>query len=382
MSAAQPFLGDKPSILCLSFSADYTSFGVGTSSGFRVFSTEPPAPRFSRDPFLPNPGGIGQIQLVYNSSIVLLVGGGTNPKFPQNKVMVWDEDSQQMLAEVEVQSSIGAIRLAHDRLFVATTGRIAVFSLAANDMFLTEFETDMSLGGAAFATSSAPFCAAYALPKAGSVMLRQQRERGAADPLWPHTAHTTERTVSVATSSVNFIALNHDGTLFATASEIGTIVRVWDTRKLTQTHQFRRGTSEAQITEIVFSPDSSLLLVLSSSLTVHVFSLSSNIANRTNFAVRAESWWPFSSATVSTELDCFSFTASTRPSLCCFGRPTADPTELCIITISQQGVWCKNQLQIRQGVIERVCPPTEYTFIEDQQLSELLAGQSSEPNFR
>lgn len=60
-------------------------------------------------------GGIGLIELLDKSNIVALVGGGQAPKFPANKVMLWDNKAGKYVAELEFRSSVLGLRMSIDR---------------------------------------------------------------------------------------------------------------------------------------------------------------------------------------------------------------------------------------------------------------------------
>ena len=69
------------------------------------------------------------------------------------------------------------------------------------------------------------------------------------------------------------ICLNNEGTLLATASETGTIIRVFSVPRGQKLYQFRRGTYPSTIYSMSFNLSSTLLCVSSTSDTVHIFRL-------------------------------------------------------------------------------------------------------------
>lgn len=83
-------------------------------------------------------------------------------------------------------------------------------------------------------------------------------------------------------SPLSCIALNNEGTLLATASVTGTIIRVFSLPKGTKLYQFRRGTYPSTIYSISFNLSSTLLCVSSTTDTVHIFRLSGSINSHTS----------------------------------------------------------------------------------------------------
>lgn len=76
-------------------------------------------------------------------------------------------------------------------------------------------------------------------------------------------------------SPLSCITVNDAGTLLATASDKGTIIRVFAVPSARKLYQFRRGSMPSRIYSMAFNSTSSLLCVSSATETVHIFKLGS-----------------------------------------------------------------------------------------------------------
>ncbi|KAG0661125.1 autophagy protein [Monosporozyma unispora] len=74
-------------------------------------------------------------------------------------------------------------------------------------------------------------------------------------------------------SSIRMITLSNDGTLLATASKLGTIIRIFKVSSGEGVAQFRRGRYPSKIKCISFSNDNKYLIVSSSSHNIHIFAI-------------------------------------------------------------------------------------------------------------
>ena len=81
---------------------------------------------------------------------------------------------------------------------------------------------------------------------------------------------------------VSYVAVNNDGTMLATASEKGTVIRIFSIPDGKKLYQFRRGSMPARIYCMSFNATSTLLCVSSATETVHVFKLAPPSANPNN----------------------------------------------------------------------------------------------------
>jgi hypothetical protein len=74
-------------------------------------------------------------------------------------------------------------------------------------------------------------------------------------------------------SSIRMFAMNQDETVLATASDKGTLIRLWSTEQEAAMTQFRRGLEQANIFSIAFSPLGDQMAVTSDKGTIHIFDM-------------------------------------------------------------------------------------------------------------
>jgi hypothetical protein len=85
--------------------------------------------------------------------------------------------------------------------------------------------------------------------------------------------------INAHTYALRAVALSRDEELIATASERGTMIRIWSARDGAKIGEFRRGLDEADIFGLAFSPSSTFLASTSNKGTLHVYHLAFGAAD-------------------------------------------------------------------------------------------------------
>jgi len=75
-------------------------------------------------------GGIGMVEMLYRCNIFALVGGGNSPKYPSNKVMLWDDHQMKCIAELCFKTDIKGLRLKSDKILVILETKLYVYNFS------------------------------------------------------------------------------------------------------------------------------------------------------------------------------------------------------------------------------------------------------------
>mmetsp|Transcript_27811 Transcript_27811/g.50581 ORF Transcript_27811/g.50581 Transcript_27811/m.50581 type:complete len:285 (+) Transcript_27811:59-913(+) len=259
MSALCPEdLAERP-LLSVSFNQDYSCFACGFSDGFRIYNCDPFKETFRRVDFN---GGIGICTMLFRCNLLALVGGGRNPKFPPNIVKIWDDHQNRAIGELMFRSAVKAVLLRRDRVVVVLEQKVYVYRFS--DLKLLDQISTISnrRGLCALCPDSSSVVLACPGHKSGTVRVELYDLR-------------KSHIVPAHESDLAAIALNQQGTRLATASEKGTLVRLFDTHTGELLRELRRGTERATINCVVFSKSTEHLACSSDKGTVHIFSLAS-----------------------------------------------------------------------------------------------------------
>jgi hypothetical protein len=271
--------GDASSrILTLTFNQEHSTFSTGTSRGFAVYRTFPLCKFFERD----MGGAIGIIAPLGRTQYFGLVGApdGAPKGFPVNKFVLWDDQKKKVVAFTEEGDRIVGLKLNDDVAAVLTRRYAILYSLTTMKPVMNKIKTFLNPRGVCALSSTKN--ANYFLcpgPEPGTVNIVDY-------------AAGTERIVNCHRHPLRTLSLNSTDTNFATTSETGTLVRVYELENQTLLKELRRGSDTCEIYSADFSTDAKCLSATSSKGTVHVYGLHKDFGNRSSWMMGEYSAYP------------------------------------------------------------------------------------------
>ena len=106
-------------MLYVTFNQDSSCFAIGTEKGFKIYNSYPFKDNFERSNnrhiIIDLEGGIGIVEMLNRCNILALVGGGKNPKYAPNKVILWDDHQVKVISELRFTSYVKSIKLKKDK---------------------------------------------------------------------------------------------------------------------------------------------------------------------------------------------------------------------------------------------------------------------------
>lgn len=280
------------------FNQDQDCFAVAHETGFSVYNSNPIDPRVSRtfSGTSSSGTGIGLILMLHRTNYLALVGGGKNPRYPNNKVIIWDDLKRKASLNLGFMGPVVNVLLSRIRIVVVLTNQVVVYEFSAPPKKFASYETyDNEHGVADLAVHSATMLLLIlpAPPSSSSVKSGNGNSREASKYqilAFPGRTIGQIQLVDISPQGLekNFVSiikahkarircicLNRTGTMIASASETGTIIRIHSTTSTALLYEFRRGLDKAIITSMSFSSNDSKLAVLSDKNTLHVFNVGS-----------------------------------------------------------------------------------------------------------
>ena len=329
-------------LLTMSFNQDGGCLAIGTASGFRICNVHPYQETFRRNLGFQQPssssssspngvgggggsngsGGIARIEMLYRTNLLALTGHhstASHSQYPPNKVLIYDDHSQRTIGELSFRQKILVTKLRRDRIVVVLRDRVYVYNFSDlslldkvhtgdNPAGLIGLSLDnWGVGGGGGSGGGGDVLGGNTNnnnvgARNGMVLACPSTQRGQVRVELYGLRRTTF--VDAHESALGALALSVDGSLLATASERGTVIRLYDTRGVTvgggrvlssssassslsanngsgstttsvsssvPLKEFRRGVERATISCLTFSLDSCWLGCASDHGTVHIF---------------------------------------------------------------------------------------------------------------
>jgi hypothetical protein len=252
-----------------SFNQDTSCFSISTTSDFRTFllssngvsevsRRQVNQSRTSDNKLLTNePSPVNVCAMLFQTNYLALV-----MKENPYKVLLWDDSLKQPPHEIWSRFEVVNVVLRRDIFCVVSEFKIYVYQFGGNFQVLLHLETCSNPRGLCQLSPAAP---KWVLVCPGSLRGSLRIQIGLDDSI--------SCTIPAHTNAVAALGINAYGTMVASASEHGTVVKIFNTSDGQIMYELRRGTIGTQISSINFRTDNKFVVVGSSNPTVHIFRL-------------------------------------------------------------------------------------------------------------
>ena len=209
-------------------------------------------------------GGIGIIEMLKRTNLLALVGGGKNPYFHPNQLIIWDDHQAKIISKLRFNENILSVRLRSDKIIVVNRNKINIFDM--NNLLtiaiINTFDNPLGILGISNGDNNTKLIIAFPYESQGHVFLGDITKK--CEKISVISAHD---------SKIACIAINKNGTLLATASDKGTLIRIFTTSDGQKFSEFRRGTKTVEMNCLAFDINNKFLGCSSNVGTIHIFSI-------------------------------------------------------------------------------------------------------------
>ena len=281
--------------------------------------------------------------MLYRTNILALVGSDNNMDYKRSKVIIWDDHQKKSLSELKFNQNVMNVKLRKDKIVVVCRDKIYVFNLSTfQNMDIIE-TGDNAHGLVGLSYDQNQTVLVYPDKNKGHVRIKNYEK----SIIFSIKAHD---------NNIAYITLSFDGSLLATASDIGTLIRIYSTENGNLLQELRRGKDKADIKYICFEPNYKFIAASSNKGTIHIWSLGKTLKalNKVNEGNENEgvenktsilkglpnflggeffkSEWSFAQVRL-----------TDHRSICCFGA------ENNIIVVSTEGKYYKAEIDMEKG---------------------------------
>lgn len=250
-------------LLFFTFNQDGSCFCTGTDKGFRIYNSNPLKCLKKRD----IDGGVGIIEILERCNVMAFVGTGNNPKFSPYKVILWDEKEAKVINELIVIDPIKNIKLKRTKIFIVCESKIIVFALG-NYEKIDSLKTIQNKNGIfGISLNSKTTLISYPAPEVGKIIVKNYDEK--------KNGNYITNEIKAHQNEIVAIVMNQEGTLLASASEKGTLIKIFQTKDGAMIQELRRGTRPAEIYCLSFDFRSLYIACTSNQGTTHIFNVKS-----------------------------------------------------------------------------------------------------------
>lgn len=285
---------------CINFNQDFSCLSVGTENEFKIYNVDPFGECFElgelnaclinqcyTNELRETDSGANVSEMLFSTSLVAIVGVGNKPTTSPRRLRILNTKKKSNICELTFPTAVLSMKLNRKRLVVILVDQIYIYDISCMKLLHT-IETSPNEHALCDLSSSDDSILIYPAPGpnvASPFSVNDSNDSGNKSPssngsqevgtvvLFDALNIAPLNIIKAHKTDLASISLNSNGTLFATASTKGTIIRVFNTVTGNKVNEFRRGSYSALIHRLTFNLNSSLIVATSDTETVHIFKL-------------------------------------------------------------------------------------------------------------
>ena len=270
----------KNKINYIGFNYDSSYFCVGTDIGFQIYQTNPYGLILSK---ILN-GGIGIINILDKSNLFILVGGGKNPRFSPNKLILWNDKKDEIYNEYRCDCFIINCYIKQNIIFIICSDNIILLKMKNLELF--DIINTINNPKGIFCVCNEPKKNILAFPdnNKGDIIIKffddiqkENKENNGKNKDKDNNCNKEDKNIQIIKKAhkgnINNLCFNFSGTKLASTSNRGTTIRIFNIESNTLIAEFKRGATDANIYSLCFSFNDDFLGLTSDHNSCHIFDL-------------------------------------------------------------------------------------------------------------
>lgn len=243
----------KKNLLYASYNQSNDCIVFGTYTGFYVYTINPFKKIIARKIV----GGVSLVKMLYKSNIIIFVGNVDKGTYPNNKLIIWDDLKAANIGEITFKTKILNIIITKEVLIVICEKQIFIYNFL-NLTIIKTIDTGNNSKGLCTISYDDNNYLAYPSINTGQICITKSRS----DYLNIIQAHINQ---------IEIFEFDSSGKYIVSASEKGTLLRIFSIESGELLKELRRGSDQVQIVDLKFSPNNKYLLCSSHRGTIHIF---------------------------------------------------------------------------------------------------------------
>lgn len=207
--------------------------------------------------------------MLYKTNILALVGGGIYPKFSINKITIWDNHQDKIISQIRFNSEVIKVKIRKDVIIGALQDRIYIINIITLETIdiLETYNNPQGIFSISYTSNELLIAFPYAKTK-GKVQLENFFLT------LEESQKNEQKIINAHESKIAYISMNNEGTILATASDKGTLIRIFlISRSDHPISVLRRGKKNVKMNCLVFDLNNEIIGCTSDVGTTHVFNI-------------------------------------------------------------------------------------------------------------